>query len=254
MPRGVPVRASSTPIDETSRYGRTPARSAASASSTAAAWSTVCLRSAPLFGPAPAAKTTASAPRTTSATSSTEACSRSSTTGSTPSSSRSARWSGVRTSPTTVSPRADSRRPSRRATCPWAPATTIRMPPVLLPPPRRGASGRLAGAGELGGGVAVGPRRRPARVVLRPEPPDGERRENLAHRRRPAALRERRPQRRGAPDAEQQLVPAGVVDDEDAVAGEPFAQLADHPGGQERQVAGEDGDDLRGHRGQARAQ
>src|SRR3954453_14637543 len=68
MARGVPCRACSTPIDETSRYGRTPARSAASASRTAAAWSTVCLRSAPLPGPAPAAKTTAAAPRTTSAT------------------------------------------------------------------------------------------------------------------------------------------------------------------------------------------
>src|SRR3954469_16144249 len=191
MPFGVPVRAISTPIDETSRYGRTPARSAASASRTAAAWSTVCLRSALLPGPAPAAKATASAPRPTSATSSTDACSRSSTAGCTPSASRSARWSGLRTMPTTVSPRADRRRPSRRGGGGGGagaaggketpePAGDLAVgsgdddahAAVLLRSPGSAKPfGRLTGPGQLGGGVAVGPGRRQARVDGRPVAP-----------------------------------------------------------------------------------
>src|SRR3954469_16738737 len=277
MPRGVPCRDCSTPIDETSRYGRTPARSAASASRTAAAWSTVCLRSAPLPGPAPAAKTTASAPPTTPATSSTEADSRSSTAGSTPSSSRSPPCSALRTMPTTVSPRAESRRPSRRATCPWAPAMTMRMgssyPAACLPTParpvadaarsprgawlletrqdrRRGAAdgnlalgGQCASPCQVGRGVAVQPWRRGPGQLLRPEPPEGQGSEHPAQgRRSPRRGIRGLTERRRPPGAQEVLIAAGVVHHDNAVADEALPQLVHETRRQERQVAGEEND------------
>ena len=87
----------------------------------------------------------------------------------------------------------------------------------------------------------------------RPQPADGERceapcRSDVG----PAGAGHGRPQRRRPPDAEQQLVAAGVVDDEDPVAGEARAQLADQRRGEERQVAGEQRDDVRGHRRRGR--
>src|SRR3954447_14810816 len=277
MPRGVPCRACSTPVDETSRYGRTPARSAASASSTAAAWSTVCLRSAPLPGPAPAAKTTASAPPPRAATSSTEADSRSSTAGSTPSSRRSPSCSALRTMPTTVSPRADRRRPSRRATCPWAPAMTMRMcssyPAACFPTParpvadaarsprgaglletrqdrRRGAAdgnlalgGQCASPCQVGRSVTVQPWRWGPGRDLRPEPPEGQGSEHPAQGRRPPRRGTRGlPERRRPPGPQEVLIAAGVVHHDNAVADEALLQLVHQTRRQERQVAGEEDD------------
>lgn len=51
-------------------------------------------------------------------------------------------------------------------------------------------------------------------------------------------------QGRGPPDAEQQLVPAGVVDHQHAVLGQLLAQGGDQVAGEEGQVGGEDGDHL----------
>ena len=74
------------------------------------------LRSAPAAGTGPAANTIASAPSTQPATSS--SASRSQSTASAPSASRSATWSGLRTSPRARSPRSASRRSSRCADLP----------------------------------------------------------------------------------------------------------------------------------------
>ena len=116
-------------IEETCTNRRTPARSAASASSTEAPRSTESLRGTPLPGPAPAANTTASAPDSRAATSSAEAASRSHTTASAPACCTSATWAGFLISPTAWSPRPARRRSSRSAIFPCPPAITTRMPP-----------------------------------------------------------------------------------------------------------------------------
>jgi hypothetical protein len=83
---------------------------------------------------------------------------------------------------------------------------------------------------------------------------DGERGEHRAQRGVRPDADQRAPQGGGAPHAEQQLVGAGVVDDQHAVPGEPGAQLGDHRRGHERQVTGQDGDDVALHGRQARGE
>src|SRR4051812_49930275 len=131
--------------------------------------------------------------------------------------------------PTTESPRPDSRRPRRRATCPWAPAMTTRMPGAL---PRQ-LAGYLPGAGQVRGGVAVQPRRRPALGDDGPPAVDRQAGQGSAHARRSTAPAHRRPEGLGAPDPEQQLIAPSVVDDEDAVGPEARTQLGDRGGGPE---------------------
>ena len=84
-----PPGGSSAPRELTMTYRSTSAARAAWSSLIAPSRSTVSLRSAPLPGPAPAAKTTASAPLIAPASSSAPARSRSQTTGSLPSARRS---------------------------------------------------------------------------------------------------------------------------------------------------------------------
>ena len=152
----------------------------------------------------------------TDATSSTVALSRSRTTGSTPSATRSGSWSLFRMTPTTESPRAVSSRPRRRATRPWAPAMTMRMTEFYPSGPAASCRARARSAGvsqsSHGGGLPGDGAgcSRAGRSGARTRRSDG-RAHGGGH---------RRPQRRRPPGAQEQLVPAGVVDDEGAVAGE----------------------------------
>ena len=106
-----------------------------------------------------------------------------------------------------------------------------------------------AGPFEVGRGVAVGPGRRCALRHGGAEAAHGERGEHPPQGDVRGGRGQGRAERRRPPDAEEQLVATRVVDDEHAVAAEAGPELVHQVGRHERQVAGEDGDHVGGHRG-----
>ena len=187
-----------------------------------------------------------------------------------PSSSRSAAWPGFRTMPITASPRPVRRRARRRATLPWAPASTMRTVGGTLPgtpeqwPDRRlgglwfrprgwrgleaaPCAGGRAGAGEVGGGVAV----RSTAAGCPARPPGGSGRRSAG--RSPGAATSGRRRRRAASRS------AAVRQTPSRYWSRPPSSTTSTPSpesrsrssatrraGEERQVGGEQGHDVRG--------